>query len=102
MNSIPKEIVKAIDFQSISNEFFNGIIKMQLQNDNMLTRLNRNENSYCLKEGLLHSFMTDLLPFTQKCPSNSDNPQFSRTPQQTYMSDFSHISKVNIGNILVN
>ena len=43
--------------------------------------------------------MTDLLPSTQKSSSNSDIPQFTRTPNQTSITDFSHILKVNIGNI---
>ena len=43
--------------------------------------------------------MTDILPSTQKSPSNSDIPQFTRTPNQTSITDFSHIAKVNIENI---
>ena len=43
--------------------------------------------------------MTDLLPSTQKSPSNSDTPQITRTPNQTSITDFSHIPKVNIENI---
>ena len=73
---------------------------MLLQNDKMINRLNRNKNSYRLNESLLDSFMTDLLSSTQKSPSNSDTPQFTRTPKQTSMTDFSHNPKVNIENIL--
>ena len=43
--------------------------------------------------------MTDLLPSTQWYPSNSDNPQFTRTPNRKSTTDISHISKVNIENI---
>ena len=72
---------------------------MLLQNDKIINRLNRNKNSYCLNESLLDFSMTDLLPSTQKSPSNSDTPQVTRTPNQTFITDFSHISKVNIENI---
>ena len=34
INSIDKEIVKVIDFESISKEFLNDRIEMLLQNDN--------------------------------------------------------------------
>ena len=44
--------------------------------------------------------MTDLLPSTQKSLSNLDTSQFTRTPNQTSITDFSHIPKVNIGNII--
>ena len=44
--------------------------------------------------------MTDLLPSTQKSLSNLDTSQFIRTPNQTSITDFSHIPKVNIGNII--
>ena len=64
-----------------------------------MNRLNQNKNSYRLNESLLDSSMTDLLPSTQKSPSNSDTPQVTRTPNQTFITDFSHISKVNIENI---
>ena len=43
--------------------------------------------------------MTDLLPSTQKSPTNSDTPQITRTSNQTSITDFSHIPKVNIENI---
>ena len=72
---------------------------MLLQNDKIINRLNRNKNSYRLNESLLDSSMTDLLPSTQKSPSNSDTPQITRTPNQTSITDFSHIPKVNIENI---
>ena len=42
--------------------------------------------------------MTNLLP-TQKSPSNSDNPQITRTLNQTSITDFSYIPKTNIENI---
>ena len=63
---------------------------MLLQNDKIINRLNLNKNSYCLNESLLDSSMTDLLPSTQKSPPNSDTPQFTRTPNQTTITDFSH------------
>ena len=44
--------------------------------------------------------MTDLLPSIQKSPSNPDTPQFTRTPNQASITDFSHIPKVNIGKII--
>ena len=94
-----KEIVKVIDFESISKEFLNDGIKMLLQNDKIINRLKRNKTSYCLNESLLDSSMTDLLPSTQKSPSNSDTPQITRTPNQTSITDSSHITKVNIENI---
>ena len=47
----------------------------------------------------LDSSMTDLLPFTQKLPSNSDTLQFTSSPKQTSMTGFSHNTKVSIGNI---
>ena len=72
---------------------------MLLQNDKIINRLNRNKNSYRLNESLLDSSMTNLLPSTQKSPSNSDTSQITRTPNQTSISDFSHIPKVNIENI---
>ena len=65
----------------------------------MINRLNRNKNSYRPNESLLDSSMTDLLPSTQKSPSNSDTPQTTRTPNQTSITGFSHIPKVNIENI---
>ena len=43
--------------------------------------------------------MTDLLPCTQKSPSNSDTSQITRTPNQTSITDFSHIPKINIEKI---
>ena len=43
--------------------------------------------------------MTDLFPSTQISPSNSDTPQITRTPNQSSITDFSHIPKVNIGKI---
>ena len=72
---------------------------MLLQNDKIINRLNKNKNSYRLNESLLDSSMTDLLPSTQKSPSNSDTPQITRTPNQTSITDFSHIPKINIENI---
>ena len=80
INSIHKEIVKANDFEAISKEFLNERIEMLLQNDKIINRLNRNKNSYRLNESLLDSSMTDLLPYTQKSPSNSDTSQITRTP----------------------
>ena len=80
-------------------EFLNNRIEMLLQNDKIINRLNRNRNSYRLNESLLDPFMTDLLPFTQKSPSNSDTQQITRTPNQISITDFSHIPKVNIENI---
>ena len=72
---------------------------MLLQNDKIIKRLKRNKNSYRLKENLLVFSMTDLLPSTQKSPSNLDAPCITRTPNQTSITDFSHIPKVNIENI---
>ena len=92
-------IAKVIDFESISKEFLNNRIEMLLQSDKIINRLNRNKNSYHLNESLSDSSMTDLLPSTQKSPSNSDTPQITRTPNQTSITDFSHIPKVNIENI---
>ena len=100
INSIHEEIVKVINFKSISKEFLNARIEMPLQNEKIKNRLNRNKNSYHLHESLLDSSMTDLLPSTQKSPSNPDTPQFTRTPNQTSIIDFSHNPKVNIGNII--
>ena len=100
INSIHKEIVKVIDFEAISKEFLNDRIEMLLQNDKIINRLNRNKNSYRLNESLLDSSITDLLPSTQKSPSNSDTPKITRTPNQASITDFSHIRKVNIENIL--
>ena len=61
VNSVHKEIVKVIHFESVSTEFFNDRIEMLLQNDKII---NRNKNSYRLKEGLLDSSITDLLSST--------------------------------------
>ena len=72
---------------------------MLLQNDKIMNRLNQNKNIYHLKESLLDSSMKDLLSSNQKSPSNSDTPQITRTPNQTSITDFSHIPKVNIENI---
>ena len=58
--------------------------------DKITNRLNRNINSYHLNKSLLDSSITDLLPSTQKFPSNSDTPQFTRTPKKTSIPDFSH------------
>ena len=99
INSIHKEIVKVIDFEAISKEFLNDRIEMLLQNDKIINRLNRNKNSYRLNESLLDSSMTDLLPSTQKSPSNSDPPQITRTSNQTSITDSNHIPKVNVENI---
>ena len=73
---------------------------MLLQNEKIINRLNRNKNSYHLNESFLDSSMTDLLPSTQKSPSNPDTPQFTRTSGKTFITDFSHIPKVNMGNII--
>ena len=74
---------------------------MLLQNgEKIINRLNRNKYSYHLIKSLLDSSMTDLLLSTQKSPSNPDTPQFTRTLNQTSTTDFSHILKVNIGNII--
>ena len=70
INSIHKDTVKTIDFEAISKEVLNERIEMLLQNDKIINRLNRNKNSYRLNESLLDSSMTDLLPSTQKSPSN--------------------------------
>ena len=48
---------------------------------------------------MLDFSITDFLLSTQKSSSNSDTPQITRTPNQTSTNDFSHIPKVNIGNI---
>ena len=72
---------------------------MLLQKDKIIKRLKRNKNYYRLNESLLVSSMRDLLPSTQKFPSNLDTPYISRTPNQTSITDFSHIPKVNIENI---
>ena len=72
---------------------------MLQQNDKIRNRLNRNKNSYHLNESLLDSSMTDLLPYSQKSPSNSGTLKITRTPNQTSITDFSHIPKVNIENI---
>ena len=72
---------------------------MLLQNDKIINRLKRNKNSYRLNESLLDSSMTYLLPSTQKSSSNSDISQITRTPNQTSITDFSHIPKVNVENI---
>ena len=72
---------------------------MLLQNDKIINRLHRNKNSYHLNESSLDSSMKDLLSSTQKSPSNSDIPQFTRTPKQFSMADFSHNPEVNIGSI---
>ena len=42
--------------------------------------------------------MADLIP-TQKSSSNSDTPQFTRTQNQTSITDFSHTPKANNENI---
>ena len=44
--------------------------------------------------------MTDLLLSIRKSPSNSDIPQFSGTPKQTSVTNFSHNAEVNTRNIL--
>ena len=72
---------------------------MLLQNDKIINRLNPNKNSYHLNESLLDCSMADLLPSTQKSASNSDTLQITRTPNQTFITDFSHIPKENIENI---
>ena len=41
INSIQKEIVKVIDFKSISKQFLNDRIEMLLQNEKIINRLNR-------------------------------------------------------------
>ena len=63
---------KFIEFKSISKEFSNDRIKMLLQNDKIINRLNQNKNSYHLNESFLDSSTTDLISSTQKCSSNSD------------------------------
>ena len=65
--------------------------KKQKQKKN---RLNRNKNPYRLNESSSDSSMTDLLPSTQKSLSNSDTPQFTRTPKQISMTDLSHNQEV--------
>ena len=96
INSIYKEIVEVIDFDTISKTFLNDRIEMLLKNGKIINRSNQNKSSYCLNESLLDSSITDLLPSTQKSPSNSDTPKITRTPNQTSITDFSHIPKVNI------
>ena len=83
------------DFESISKDFLNDRMKILLQNDKIINRLKLNKNSSLLNESLFDSSMTYLLP-TQKSPSNSDTPQFTRTLNQTSITGFSHIPKVNI------
>ena len=99
INSIYKEIVEVIDFDTISKTFLNDRIEMLLKNGKIINRSNQNKSSYCLNERLLDSSITDLLPSTQKSPSNLDTPKITRTPNQTSITDFSHIPKVNIENI---
>ena len=99
INSIYKEIVEVIDFDTISKTFLNDRIEMLLKNGKIINRSNQNKSSYCLNESLLDSSITDLLPSTQKSPSNSDTPQVTRAPNQTSITDFSHIPKVNLENI---
>ena len=93
-----KKWLKLLTLRQLA-EFLNERIEMLLQNDKITYRLNRNKNSYCLNESLLDSSMTDLLPSTQKSPPNSDTPQITRTPNQTSITDFNHIPKVNIENV---
>ena len=88
-----------MDFEAISKEVLNDRIKMLLQNDKIINRLNRYKNYYRLNESFLDSSMTNLLPSTQKSPSTSDTPQITRTSNQTSITDFSHIPMVNIKNI---
>ena len=71
INSIHKDIVKVIDFESISKEFLNDRIEMLLQNYK-INRLNRNKNSYRLNESLLDYFTKDLLTSIQESSSSSD------------------------------
>ena len=80
----------------LGKEFLNDRIEMLLQNDKIITKLNQNKNSDRLNESLLDSCMKDLLPSIQKSPSNLDIPKITRTPNQTSITDFSHIPKVNI------
>ena len=94
INSIHKEIFKVTDFKSISKEFLNDGIEMLLQSDKIINRLNQSKNSYRLNESLLDSSPTDLLPSTQKSPSNSDTPRITGTINQSSITDFSHIPKV--------
>ena len=68
---------------------------MLLQNYK-INRLNQNKNSYRLNESLLDYFTKDLLTSIQESSSISDIPQFTRTPNQTSITDLSHISRVNI------
>ena len=74
----------------------NDRVEKLLLNGKIISRLNRNKNSYPLNESLLDSSMTDLPPSTQKFSSNSE---FTRTPNQKSTTDISHFSKVNIENI---
>ena len=99
INSIYKEIVEVIDFDTISKTFLNDRIEMLLKNGKIINRSNQNKSSYCLNESLLDSSITDLLPSTQNSASNSDTPQVTRAPNQTSITDFSHIPKVNLENI---
>ena len=46
IKSMHEEIIKVIEFQSISKEFLNDRIEMLLQNDKMINRLNRNKNPF--------------------------------------------------------
>ena len=73
---------------------------MLLQNYKIINRLDQNKNSYHLNESLLDSSMTDLLSSTQKSLSNPDTSEFTRTPNQIPITDFSHTQKVNIGNVI--
>ena len=72
---------------------------MLLQNGKIIIRLNQNKNSFCLNKCLFDSPMTDLLPSSQKSSSYSDTAQFPITTKQSSMTDFTHDSEVNFGNI---
>ena len=72
--------------------------KWYSKNDARIKRLSHDKNLYHLNESSLDSSMTDLFPFTRESPSNSDTLQFTRTPKQTSMIDFSHYPEVNIEN----
>ena len=72
---------------------------MLLQNGKIIIRLNQNKNSFCLNKCVFDSSMTDLLPSSQKSSSNSGTTQFPITTKQTSMTDFTHNSEVNFGNI---
>ena len=75
-NSVPKKIIKTIEFEKISKNFLDDRINMLIQNDKIINRLNRNRDSFRIADNDFNSSITDVLPIDTKLSLISIDSQF--------------------------